>query len=175
MNSIDVYLSLGGDIGQVLPRLHQALALLSHQTGIVNLKHSHFYHTAPLHVKSPVWFVNGVCSFQTFLTPTEIFKITQSIENELGKIPKPKNARRPIDIDFLFYGNQIYYDKELQIPHPRWKERLFVLIPLSNLTKEITLQEKTGMTCYLLQDLIQSLLTQSSQMLYLLEKNPDLQ
>jgi 2-amino-4-hydroxy-6-hydroxymethyldihydropteridine diphosphokinase len=175
MKNLNVYLSLGGNVGQVLPRLQQALALLSTQTGIINLKHSHFYYTAPLHMDSSVWFVNGVCSFQTFLTPKEVFKITQAIETQLGKVPKPKNAIRPIDIDFLFYDDQIYHDKELEIPHPSWKERLFVLIPLADLTKEIILRWQMGFERYVLQDLIQPLLAQSSQILYLLAKNPNLQ
>lgn len=174
MNSVDVYLSLGGNIGRVFPRLQQALALLSNQTDIINLKYSHFYRTAPVHANSPVWFVNGVCSFQTFLTPSEIFKMTQVIEIQLGKVPKPKNARRPLDIDLLFYGDQVYHDKELDIPHPHWKERLFVLIPLADLTKEVTLRRQACIEHYVLQDLIQPLLNQSSQMLYLLEKNPNL-
>lgn len=172
MKSTKVYLSLGGNEGKVLPRLQQALNLLSVQAGMLDLKFSHFYLTAPFHVNSSFWFVNAVCSFQTFLTPSEVFKITQQIEVGLGKVPKPKNVSRPIDIDLLFYGNQICQEKELEIPHPRWQERLFVLAPLADLTKQVTLQGVRGQEHYILQDLIQPLLVQSSQAVCLLEKNP---
>lgn len=177
MRSAKVYLSLGGNEGFVLSGLKQALALLSDQKEITDFQFSHFYSTAPMQVNSPLWFVNAVCSFQTLLTPSEIFNITKAIEIRLGKVSKPKNASRPIDIDFLFYGDQIIQKEELEIPHPRWMERLFVLVPLADLTQEIILhrtsEEKNQH--FLLQDLIDPLLTQSSQSIYLLEKNPDLQ
>jgi 2-amino-4-hydroxy-6-hydroxymethyldihydropteridine diphosphokinase len=170
-----VYLGLGGNEGQVLVRLQRALALLSAKPEISDLKISHFYQTAPIQVNSSSWFVNAVCSFQTTLAPKEVFEMTQAVENQLGKIKKPKHASRPIDIDLLFYGHQTQQDEELEIPHPRWKERLFVLIPLADLTQEIVLQREMGKERYLLQDLIQPLLIQTPQAVSLLEKNPGLQ
>lgn len=175
MKNIQVYLSLGGNEGPVLRRLKYALNVLSNEERIDKMQTSHFYRTEPLQVNSPLWFVNAVCSFQTDLTPPEIFNIIQIIERKLGKVPKPKNAARPIDIDFLFYGHQSYQENDLEIPHPRWKERLFVLIPLADLTDEVTIHESMNIERYVLQDLIQPLLTQSSQAVYLLEKNPHLQ
>lgn len=170
-----VYLGLGGNIGQVLIRLQQAIKLLSSQSGIEHLMISRFYRSAPFQVDSPLWFVNVVCTFQTLLTPKEIFNITQEIEIKLGKVSKPKNASRPIDIDILFYGDQIYLENDLEIPHPRWKERLFVLMPLSDLTDQVVLQDVNEMKKYILQDLIQPLLTQSIQSIYVLDNNLDFQ
>lgn len=170
-----VYLALGGNEGHVLFTLHKALKMLVGQQGIHDLKSSHFYKSAPHKVNSSLWFVNAVCSFQTNLHPVDVFAVTQSIENQLGKIEKPKNASRPIDIDLLFYNHQIYQFGDLEIPHPRWKERLFVLKPLADLTKEIMIQGLKGVEYYILQNLIDSLVRQSSQKIYLLEKNPDFQ
>ena len=170
-----VYLSLGGNEGQVLFRLQQALALLSAKQDIFDLKTSHFYRTSPHQVDSSNWFVNAVCSFQTSLALKDLFMITQGIEVQLGKVDKPKNASRPIDIDLLFYGHQICQEEELEIPHPRWKERLFVLIPLLDLTKEIILRGEDSLESYVIGDLIQPLLIQSFQAISLLEKNPVLQ
>lgn len=171
----EVYLGLGGNEGIVLPRLQQALKLLSCQSGIANMKNSHFYRSAPLQVDSPQWFVNAVCSFQTFLAPNEIFKITQAIETKLGKVAKPKNASRPIDIDILFYGEQTFQEDDLEIPHPRWKERLFVLLPLADLTHQVILHGVKGTEEYFLQEMIHSHLKQSTQSIELLEKNLDFQ
>lgn len=175
MKNIPVYLSLGGNEGLVLPRLQKACSLLSATPTITEFKISHFYQTTPVEVDSPAWFVNAVCSFHTTLTLKEVFDLTQCIEIQLGKIAKPKTASRPIDIDLLFYGHQIFQEPELEIPHPRWKERLFVLIPLRDLTKEVIFQGQTGFERYVLQDLIQPLLIQSSQLVSLLEKNPGFQ
>lgn len=170
-----VYLALGGNEGQVLFRLQQALKMLANHKEIIQLKSSHFYQTAPHQVNSPLWFTNAVCSFHTSLDLTHLFTITQSIEIQLGKVTKPKNASRPIDIDLLFYGDQTYQLSDLEIPHPRWKERLFVLAPLADLTQEIKIQGLKGTESYILQNLIDSLAIQSLQEIYLLEKNPDLQ
>lgn len=172
-NNTQVYLSLGGNEGPVLDYLKKALTYLSHQEGVFALQTSHFYQTAPLQMESASWFVNAVCSFRTFLTLHEVYEMTQSIEIQFGKVKKPKNAPRPIDIDLLFYGDQIYEEEELVIPHSRWKERLFVLVPLADLIKEISFFRRSTRESYILQELIQPLL--SIQHISLLEKNPGLQ
>ena len=144
-----VYLGLGGNQGDVLSRLKQALTMLSNTPLVSDLKISHFYQTAPIQVDNPGWFVNAVCSFWTPMTLQEVFKMTQLIEIQLGKVKKPKSGDRPIDIDILFYGIEICNESGLEIPHPRWKERLFVLIPLADLTNEIFLQMENGLIRHL--------------------------
>lgn len=170
-----IYLGLGGDEGKILPRLKEALQLLKEQEGFFDFEHSHFYRTSPVEMQGECWFVNAVCSFQTHLPADDVFAITQWIEERLGKVPKPKNASRPIDIDVLFYGSSFIKDAHLEIPHPRWKERLFVLQPLSDLISEIVLDENGRETRYHLENLINDLTKNSSQELYLLEKNPHFQ
>lgn len=170
-----VYLSLGGNKGQVLLCLKKALYCLSKQPQVTTLQVSHFYQTAPVQMNHSAWFINAVCSFDTCLALKDVFEMTQRIEFKLGKVKKPKNAARPIDIDLLFYGDQICQEEELEIPHPCWKERLFVLIPLADLIKEVLLCGHEGVEHYILIELIQSLILHSSQTVYLLEKNPTLQ
>lgn len=171
-----VFLSLGGNQGNAFSYLQQALALLcSHTESVSQLKISHYYRTEPLGCETPHWFVNAACSFWTCMSLQEVFQMTQAIEKQLGKIEKPKSADRPIDIDLLFYDKQMVKTEELEIPHPRWKERLFVLIPLADITKDIFLHTESGVERYLLQDLIQFLSAQPNQTVSLLEKNPDLQ
>jgi len=166
MAKIKAYLGLGGNEGNVLLRLQQALALLAKELAIASLEVSHFYYTAPLEVDSFHWFLNAVCSFETEMDPIAIFAMTQTIENQLGKVPKPKHASRPIDIDFLFYGNHLFEEGGLEIPHPRWKERLFVLVPLADLTSEILLQREGFIERHVLYELIQFLRLQSSQTIF---------
>ncbi len=149
-----VYLSLGGNEGAVAERFQKVLECLSSHPVIYHLKISPFYRTAPFEADTEEWFLNAVCSFETFLSPSEVFHFTQSIERELGKVPKDKRASRVIDIDLLFYDSRIYQDGELQIPHPRWKERLFVLVPLADLVDSITVQESLGECCYVLKEMI---------------------
>lgn len=171
-----VYLGLGGNQGNPLLCLQQALTLLSSHTETVSqLKISHYYRTAPVYYESPYWFVNAVCSFWTSLFLPEVFQLTQAIEKQLGKVEKPKNADRPIDIDILFYGTELSQEQAVEVPHPRWKERLFVLMPLADLTKEISFHTKEGFEHHLLHDLIQSVKDQGGQTISLLEKNPYIQ
>lgn len=161
MEKPTVYLSLGGNQGDVLSRCRQALILLSEIGGLDNFRHSHFYLTQPIQVDTSDLFVNCACSFETALPPHEIFRLTQEIETQLGKVPKAKTESRPIDIDLLFYGHGNFCDRDLEIPHPRWKERLFVLIPLADLTEYIDIESEDGLQHYVLQDIIQPLLNLS--------------
>lgn len=169
MESKYVYLSLGANQGNPLVCVQQALGFLRAKTEFISeLKISHFYLTEPLYFESPHWFVNAVCSFLTHLTLLEVFEMTQLIEKKLGKVDKRKNEDRLIDIDLLFYGTERCKANELEIPHPRWKERLFVLTPLADLTQKIILDTEEGTEHYHVPDLIQSLKDQTRQTVSLL-------
>jgi len=172
MNKTLVYLSLGGNIDNPAHNLHKALTALQRSSQIYDLKFSHFYLTAPVEVQASSDFVNVVCSLETTLSLNDLFKLTESIEIQLGKVPKPKIASRPIDIDLLFYGDQSYQTETLKIPHPRWKERLFVLYPLKDLISEISLREEEKIANYKIKDLIDKLTRETPQSVSLLEKNP---
>jgi 2-amino-4-hydroxy-6-hydroxymethyldihydropteridine diphosphokinase len=176
MRESTVYLGLGGNEGDVLHCLKKALTALSHKAVLKNLRFSHFYKTSPVEVESQNWFINTVCAFETLLSLQEIFELTQAIEKELGKVPKPKNASRSIDIDLLFYNSKVYQNENLQIPHPKWKERLFVLKPLTDLTTTIEIQRENGMIERIeLEPLLQNLLLHSMQIISLVEENPAIQ
>src|SRR5262249_9696203 len=111
----------------------QALQLLQIQPEIHDVQVSRFYQTTPVSSIVQNDFINAVCRFKTSLKPLELLKILQTIELKLGKLPKPKDAPRCLDCDILFYGQEKVSTPELEIPHPHWRERLFVLKPLSDL------------------------------------------
>ena len=82
-------------------------------------------------------FLNQVIILESELEPSEILKRTQLIENELGRSRNSTGYEaRTIDIDLLFYDNQIVNTPELTIPHPKIGERRFVLIPLNELVPD---------------------------------------
>lgn len=170
-----VYLSLGGNQGEVLKTIKNATYLLKNHPKIFDLHHSHFYQSSPVAMLSQNFFVNAVCRFKTSLSLNELFNYIEKTEKKLGKVKKAKNACRPIDIDILFYNSLVYFDDELQIPHPEWKNRLFVLKPLSDLTKEIFLQDQNGIQIVKIEPLLEQFLNQSSQSISLLEENLDIQ
>lgn len=137
MSSTEVYLGLGGNIGDTCSVLQSALYHIALLKEVSNVASSSFYVTTPVGMHSQNDFVNAVCYLETNLGIKELFRNLREIEITLGKVPKPKDAPRIIDIDLLFYGAEYYFDEELEVPHPRWHERLFVIKPLADLTCQV--------------------------------------
>lgn len=100
---------------------------------------SKFYQTAPISAVPQPDFINCACLFYTPLSFNQITLMLETIEKELGKTPKPKEAPRVIDIDVLFFGDKTFSFKTWEVPHPRWSERLFVLKPLEDLMEVVAL------------------------------------
>lgn len=94
---------------------------------------SSLYETAPWGNTNQPDFLNQVIEINTLLSPEVLLKTILHIEEQLGRYRSYRNAPRTIDIDILFYGNEIVQLPHLQIPHPRLQDRLFVLIPLQEL------------------------------------------
>jgi GTP cyclohydrolase-4 len=112
----------------------KALELLSERLQIGKV--SSIYETEPVdNIEQPRFF-NLVCQVSTVVTPEALLNLAKGIEFKLGRTGKP-NSPRPIDIDILFYGDQVIKTKELEIPHPRLTERAFVLVPLAEIAPKL--------------------------------------
>jgi 2-amino-4-hydroxy-6-hydroxymethyldihydropteridine diphosphokinase len=138
-----VYLGLGGNLGNVDQTFYQALKQLALIPGNDVAVISNFYQTQPVSDLPQPPYLNAVCRFRTSLLPHELLYQLQGIQRHSGQLPKPKNAPRKIDLDILFYGNQVIETLDLEVPHPRWRERLFVLVPLADLI-EIIIEARSG-------------------------------
>lgn len=130
-----VYLCLGSNLGERKKNLAQALASLSQKVIIGRI--SSLYETEPVGYKEQSLFLNLVCQVTTDLSPGELLRLVKTIEGKSGRIPSFPNAPRPIDIDILFYDDQIIETQNLVIPHPRLTERAFVLIPLAEIAANL--------------------------------------
>jgi len=126
-----VYLGLGSNLGPRQDNLDKALDLLSQRLSIGQV--SPVYDTAPVGNIDQPRFLNMVCQVYTKLTPTALLALAKGIESKMGRVHGKPNAPRPIDIDILFYGDQVIDIPELVIPHPRLAERAFVLVPLADI------------------------------------------
>ncbi len=133
--STDCVVALGGNLPQTLQLFEEALLSLNKLAGVTQMRMSRLFLTSPVSPKPQAPFFNGCCRFETSLSPLELFEKITTLEKKLGKVAKPKDAPRPIDLDLIFYGNITCSKPELKLPHPKWHERLFVLIPLSDLIK----------------------------------------
>jgi 2-amino-4-hydroxy-6-hydroxymethyldihydropteridine diphosphokinase len=132
-----VYLGLGSNIGDSCAIIQQALNAIAQIPHVEKLRVSSLYQTSPVSPLAQRDFINCACALNTTLSPKELYEALHRIEISLGKTPKEKNAPRAIDIDILLFGRVFYRTQELCIPHLHWRERLFVLAPLSELTQEI--------------------------------------
>ncbi len=126
-----VYLGLGTNLGDRELNLRQALSLLGEKVAIDRV--SSFYDTEPVGYLDQPRFLNAACRGRTGLSPAQLFKFVKRIEDDMGRAPTFRNGPRVIDIDILFYDDMALKAPELEIPHPRLAQRLFVLAPLAEI------------------------------------------
>lgn len=131
-----VYLSLGSNDGDRIENLRAAIELITARIGEVR-KQSSFYQTPPLGFEAETDFINCCLEISTVLSPINLLKKTQEIEHELGRkhTESVGYSSRTIDIDTIIYGTIVMQSPELTLPHPRFRERKFVLVPLCELNK----------------------------------------
>lgn len=134
---IKLYILLGGNLGDKRKVFSEARAKLSQQFGTIT-KQSAIYETEPWGFESDDLFWNQVIEIETSLSPEEVLLQTQQIEHELGRIRKANQYdSRIIDIDILFFGDQVIQTENLVVPHPRIQERKFALVPICEIAPEL--------------------------------------
>ena len=133
----NAYLLLGGNLGNKLANLQEALALIRKDIGHVLLESS-IYETAPWGFAHEESFLNQAISVQTELSPENLMEKIIAIELSMGrKRDQTKWKERIIDIDILFFNDLIIKKENLIIPHPFLQERKFVLVPLNEIASEM--------------------------------------
>ncbi|MHA4846909.1 2-amino-4-hydroxy-6-hydroxymethyldihydropteridine diphosphokinase [Flavitalea antarctica] len=128
----NVYLLMGGNLGNRVENLGNALGLIASRTGRIR-RCSAIYETAAWGITEQDSFLNQAVEIDTAYPATRLLDLILDIELELGRIRLEKNGPRLIDIDILFYGNEIISDPRLKVPHPLLQERRFALAPMDNI------------------------------------------
>jgi len=134
----EVILSLGSNMGDRAGNLRRAVALIGEGAGTVTAVSS-VYETEPWGFSADTPFYNMAAIVQTTLAPPEFLAVLLAIEEKLGRVRESGTERytsRPIDIDILFFGDQIIDTEGLTVPHPRLHERMFVLAPLNEIAPD---------------------------------------
>lgn len=132
-----VYLLLGGNIGDKRQAFARAINLLEQRVGRITGR-SAVYETEPWGFESSDMFWNQVLELEVDMAAQKVLQRTLQIEHELGRARKQNQYdSRVIDIDILFYDDQVIESPELVIPHPRIPERKFVLVPLNELIPDM--------------------------------------
>ncbi len=127
-----VYLGLGANVGDREALLKSALDKLQ-SPKLRMLRASRLYETEPIGLREQAWFLNLAAEFECDLFPTQLLQRCQRVERELGRKRTVLNGPRTIDIDILLFGSAVIKTADLEIPHPRFRERRFVLAPLAEL------------------------------------------
>lgn len=131
----EVYLSTGGNIGNRLNYLSKAKKEIQKRCGRI-LQQSSIYETGAWGMENQKSFLNQVLKIETMLEPEQILKSILQIEKELGRKRQLKYGPRTIDIDILFFNDEVINLQGLKIPHPQMQNRRFVLVPLNEIAPD---------------------------------------
>lgn len=129
-----VFLSLGTNLGDRFLYLETAIKRIETRLGRLAARSS-IHETAPWGFDSDQAFLNMVIKVETRLLPMQVLYITQAIEREMGRKEKSQGSYkdRIIDIDLIFYDQLEWKTDLLTLPHPLYRERDFVMLPLAEL------------------------------------------
>lgn len=124
-----IYLSLGANLGDRLVNLRNAIKGLCELGELV--AQSSFYETEPVDVEQAQgWFLNCAVAMDTELDARMFLDKILSMELAMGRVRMAKRGPRPVDIDIIFFGNEVIDLPGLTVPHPAMQSRRFVLEPL---------------------------------------------
>ena len=158
MEMKDIFILLGSNRGDRQDFISRACGMIEDRAGAI-LKKSALYESEPWGFDDATPFLNQVVEIETTLLPGDLLEELLTIEVKLGRIrpidgcgcgipslplnaeasgddPIPSYAGRTIDLDILFYGQQLVFTDNLMIPHPRLHERRFTLVPLNEVAPE---------------------------------------
>ncbi len=131
------FLLLGSNLGDRQDYLEKARTMIKRRIGKL-VAISSLYQTAAWGNTEQAAFLNQVIGVETKLTPEKVLKSIHEIEKLQGRTPGEKWGPRTLDIDILFYGDQIINTPELTIPHPEIANRRFTLEPLMEVEPDLT-------------------------------------
>lgn len=133
--SVSIAVALGSNMGDRAANLRLGLAGLAELH--VDFQCSGVFETQPMHVADQPSFLNACCIGQTSLTARQLLQSLQQLELRAGREPGGRRyGPRPLDLDLLLYGERVIEESDLVVPHPRLRERAFVLVPLAELAAD---------------------------------------
>ncbi len=125
LKSVVSYIGLGSNLGDRKATLERALELMKQTAGIEVLRISNLEETPPMGPIQPV-YLNAVVAIQTTLSALALLDALQAIEQQLGRTRGEHWGPRTIDLDILYYGQDVINHPRLTVPHPQIPHRYFV-------------------------------------------------
>jgi 2-amino-4-hydroxy-6-hydroxymethyldihydropteridine diphosphokinase len=130
------FIGIGSNVGDKVTNCRRAIDQITEHNGIRLLAQSSLYKTEPIGYTLQDWFVNCVIEIQTGLTAFALFHVLEDIEQSMGRKRTFKWGPRIIDLDILFFNDDIINCEKLIIPHPELQKRAFVLVPLCEIAED---------------------------------------
>jgi 2-amino-4-hydroxy-6-hydroxymethyldihydropteridine diphosphokinase len=127
------YLGLGSNLGERLAHLQAAVDGLARTPGVAVVAVSPVYETAPVGGPPQDDYLNAVVAIDTDLSPHALLQVAQGLEAAEHRVRRERWGPRTLDVDLLLVGDEVVDEPDLVVPHPRLKDRAFVLVPLADL------------------------------------------
>jgi 2-amino-4-hydroxy-6-hydroxymethyldihydropteridine diphosphokinase len=131
-SAVLAHVALGANLGDARATVSDAIAALDRLPQTRLLRASGLYRSAPWEASGPD-FINAVAAVETGLDAHELLRALQALELQAGRERPYRNAPRTLDLDLLLYGDAVIDTPDLSVPHPRLRERAFVLLPLAEI------------------------------------------
>ncbi len=145
MNSNIVFIALGTNLGDREENIRKAIQKIGKLPKTAIIKSSSIINTKPVGITNQPDFLNCVVQIKTILDPEKLLLELLKIEREMGRIRKQKWGPRIIDMDILFFNNEIINTQDLTVPHPEILNRKFVLTSMKEIAPEFVhpIEKKT--------------------------------
>ena len=135
--NLNAYLGLGSNIEPRVKYIEQAITEIEGIQGIEITGRSSLYLTSPWGKRNQDDFINGVVRIRTALPALTLLYHLKNIEIKMGRHQNERWGPRIIDLDILLYGDETINSEELKVPHPHMRQRLFVLLPLTEIDAKV--------------------------------------
>ena len=133
MKARRAYVGIGSNLGDRLAHLRAAVEGLAAAAGVTVVAVSPVYETAPVGGPSQPDYLNAVVALDTTLSPRALLEVAQGLERDAHRVRAERWGARTLDVDLLLVGDERVDEPDLEVPHPRLRERGFVLAPLRDL------------------------------------------
>lgn len=131
------YIGIGSNLGDKLSNCLKAIDAVDRVSDCSVVGLSDFYRTEPVGVERQDWYVNGVLSLSTGISPQALLTSILAVEKEMGRKRNKKWDSRIIDLDLLLFGQDVIKENGFAVPHPLMHRRRFVLMPMVQLAPDL--------------------------------------
>ena len=129
-----VYISVGSNMGAKIDQCRLGISRVADHDAIELTATSLFYRTAPVDFTDQDWFVNAAFRIETALSPHDLLTVTNAVQAACGQgVKEIRFGPRTLDLDLIFYDQQVVKSADLELPHPRMHKRRFVLQPICDI------------------------------------------